>query len=281
MKRTLRQIVFGLAALAAVQAWPVPPAAAQGAQDAQDAQAPRGGETFQVMDHQVEPLTGLYRVIADVNVRAGPGTDFKRLLGLDQGDQVRAVGKPADKDWIVVNKDGETLGFVYAPVLTRVVDGELSEQFFGTRMVADKHGGVACDYRFRFDGKVPVEGAGFDTADYEIRFRCASAGGARIFYAHMYLTEGVVDEQQGLHLIGLDVRSIGDGMDEFLETRYHYHPKSGRVSFEGHSLPRFALPPAVLEFESASIKDALTRALEAAIDSWTEEAWTHLFAKAG
>lgn len=232
-----------------------------------------------VMEHEVVPLVGIYEVTKDVNVRSGPGTEFKRLAGLKEGDRVRAIGKPKDASWMAISKGGETLGFVYSPVLIPVVDGALDEQFFGSYMSEDKQNGVACDYRFRFEGKVKVEGDAFETSDYEIRFRCASQVGAKIFYAHMFLTEAPVKTPKGLHLIGLDVRSIGDGMEEFLATRYLYHPKSGAMSFEGHSLPRYATPPKVQDFETENVKDALKQALEASIDSWTDEAWDVLLKK--
>lgn len=236
-------------------------------------------EPVMVMDHEVVPMVGLYEITKDVNVRAGPGTDFERLAGLDAGERVRAIGKIQGTSWMAISKDGETLGFVYTPILVPVVDGALGEQFYGSYMGADPDDGVACDYRFRFEGKTRVEGGDFETADYEIRFRCASQVGAKIFYAHMFLTEAPVKTKQGLHLIGLDVRSIGDGMEEFLTTRYLYHPKTGVMTFEGHSLPRFATPPKVQKFETENIKDALTQALEASVASWTGEAWDELLKK--
>lgn len=236
-------------------------------------------EPVMVMEHEVAPMVGLYEITKDVNVRAGPGTDFERLAGLKAGERVRAIGKVQDTSWMAVSQDGETLGFVYTPILAPVVDGTLGEQFFGSYMAQDRDDGVACDYRFRFEGKTVVEGGNFETADYEVRFRCASQVGAKIFYAHMFLTEAPVKTKQGLHLIGLDVRSIGDGMEEFLTTRYLYHPKTGAMTFEGHSLPRFATPPKVQAFETDGIKDALTQALEASVASWTAEAWDELLKK--
>jgi len=236
-------------------------------------------EPVMVMDHEVAPMVGLYEITKDVNVRAGPGTDFERLAGLKAGERVRAIGKVQDTSWMAISQDGEMLGFVYIPILVPVIDGSLGEQFFGSYMAQDREEGVACDYRFRFEGKTMVEGGDFETADYEVRFRCASQVGAKIFYAHMFLTEAPVKTKQGLHLIGLDVRSIGDGMEEFLTTRYLYHPKTGAMTFEGHSLPRFATPPKVQTFETDGIKDALTQALEASVASWTAEAWGELLKK--
>ena len=233
-----------------------------------------------VMDHDVLPITGQYVVTKDVNVRKGPSTKFKRIAGLLTGERVRAIGKSEEGDWMAVSKGGETLGFVFMKMLAPVVDGTLNEQFLGSFMANnDNADGVACDYRFRFERKVDVQGAQFQTADYEIRFRCASQKGALIFYGHMFLTEGAVKERQGLHLIGLDVRSIGDGVQEFLSTRYLYHPKSGKMTFNGHSLPRFAHPPKVQDFATTSVKDALKQALEASMTSWTQVAWDTLLTK--
>lgn len=236
----------------------------------------QGHDAVEVMGHEVEPQTGVYVATDDVNVREGPGTDFKRVDGLKDGDRVHSIGKSQDGKWIAVSKDGETLGFVYAQILKPVIDGILGEQFFGSYMHQEKQGGIACDYRFRFDGKVQVEGDSFSTSDYEVRFRCASQKGARIFYAHMFLTEAPVKSRSGEHLIGLDTRSIGDGMDEYLSSRFLYDPKTGMMTFNGHSLPRFAKPPKTQEFETEGIKDALVKALEACIDSWTDAAWETL-----
>ena len=236
----------------------------------------QGHDAVEVMGHEVDPMTGVYVATDDVNVRGGPGTDFKRVDGLKDGDRIRAIGKSKDGKWIAASKDGETLGFVFARILKPVIDGTLGEQFFGSYMHQTKQGGIACDYRFRFDGKVKVEGDSFSTSDYEVRFRCASQQGARIFYAHMFLTEAPVKSKSGEHLIGLDARSIGDGMDEYLASRFLYQPKNGKMKFNGHSLPRYANPPKTQEFDTKDIKDVLVQALESSIDSWTDAAWEAL-----
>ncbi|PCI41923.1 MAG: hypothetical protein COB46_02280 [Rhodospirillaceae bacterium] len=236
-------------------------------------------QTITVLDVELTAMSGVFEVTKDVNVRSGPDTTFKRVAGLKEGTRVRAIGKHAKGGWIAVSKDGETLGFVFAKMLVPVVDGALDEQFMGSFTSSNKDIGVACGYRFRFERKVKVEGASFDTADYEVRFRCASAKGGATFYAHMFLTESPVIARKGVHLIGLDVRSIGDGFEEYLTTRYFYHPKTGKVTFNGHSLPRFATPPKSQAFETTSIKDALVQTLEASVASWTPKAWETLFTK--
>lgn len=231
-----------------------------------------------VMGHDVVPKKGLFEVASDMNVRDGPGTDYERVDGLSKGDRVRAVGRTEDNEWVAVSRDGTTLGFVYAPLLVPIVDGTLPEQFFGQITSDDLLGGIACEYRFRFERKLDVEGEDFQTADYEVRFRCASQQGGALFYVHMFLTEAPVNMSEGMHLIGIEARSVGDGMVEFLSTDFLYHPKTGELVFDGHSLPRFALPPQAQTYKTKTLKEALKTALEAAVGSWTEEAWTTLFA---
>lgn len=241
---------------------------------------PQAPATVTVMGHEVLPKKGIYDVTTDLNVRSGPGTKFSRIKGLKSGTRVRAVGKTEDGDWMAISVDGVTLGYAYAPLLVAVVDGALAEQFTGSYMSEQVGDGIACDYRFRFERKSDVQGGSFETADYEVRFRCASQKGAALFYGHMFLTEAPVHERKGLHLISLDVRSIGDGMEEFLTSNFLYNPKTGQMTFDGHTLPRFALPPKVQKYQTTSVKDALQQALEASIACWTEEAWATLFSSA-
>jgi len=69
-------------------------------------------EPVMVMEHEVTPMVGLYEITNDVNVRAGPGTDFERLAGLKAGERVRAIGKAQDTSWMAISQGGETVGFV-------------------------------------------------------------------------------------------------------------------------------------------------------------------------
>lgn len=266
-----------LAALAFVGS--VAHAQEEGVPDVPGIEAEAVPQVVTVMGHDVSPKKGLFEVTSDLNVREGPGTDFARIDTLEEGARVRAVGASDDGEWVAVSRGGDTLGFVYAPVLIAVVDGTLEEEFYGS--FTSTHAiGVACDYRFRYEGKSEVQGADFETADYEVRFRCASRRGAAISYGHMFLTEGPVVERKGLHLIGLDMRSIGDGMAEYLSTSFLYHPKTGALTFDGHTLPKYALPPETQEFETETLKDALVTALETSMSSWTAEAWDTLFTMA-
>ncbi len=241
-------------------------------------------ETVNVLGRKITPQKGLFQAIKDVNVRAGPGTRFARVGGLNAGEQVRVIGKTAGGAWLAVRRDGVTLGFVYAQALVPILHGALDKEFFGSYPVPGKgpatRPDVACSYRFRFEREVAVEGEVFKTADYEVRFRCAAKHAATIFYAHMFLIESPVDRRKNLYQIGLEARSIGDGFEKYLITTYLYNPKTGTVTFDGHSMPHFARPPKVRTFKTTSLKEALKQILDTSITGWTKKAWDSIFAKA-
>ena len=52
-----------------------------------------------------------YRVLADVNVRQGPGNDFPRGGSLARGTKVRVIGE--HKGWLQIRLSHGTDGFVY------------------------------------------------------------------------------------------------------------------------------------------------------------------------
>jgi tetratricopeptide (TPR) repeat protein len=60
------------------------------------------------------PTTGegrLYRAVADVNLRQGPGNDFPRIGAIARGTVVRVDGE--DKGWLRLRLQGGGYGFVY------------------------------------------------------------------------------------------------------------------------------------------------------------------------
>lgn len=225
------------------------------------------------MGIEIIPKTGTYAITADANVRKGPGTENAVIGSIKQGERVDVVGQVEGKDWYAVSKGGEILGFVYSKIMIPVVDGTLFEE---TRGVLIQKSSV-CDYRFRFEGKTEVEGGAFDTSDYEVRFRCAGEKGTVVFYSHMFLTEATV--KKSFHQIAMDVRSIGDGMEKYLTTNFLYDPKSGELKFDGHSIPKFAIPPKMEKMNAKTFQEALLLVMKTSVSSWTDDAWASLFAK--
>lgn len=231
-------------------------------------------KTITFLDVEIIPKGGTYATNSDANIRNGPGTEFEVLSGIKQGEYVYRVGQPEGKDWFAIaTEEGKALGFIYSDVLVPVVDGTLKEETRGVIMQKN----IVCEYRLRFEGKSTVEGGEFDTSDYEIRFRCAGEGGRAVFYSHMFLTEAAVNKS--FHQISMDVRSIGDGMEEYLTTGFLYNPASGELRFDGHSIPKFAIPPNEEKQKVKNLQEALIAVMKTSVLSWTQAAWDRLFAK--
>lgn len=72
---------------------------------------------------QVPPLdmnkSGTYRAQSTVNVRGGPGTDYKQVGRISAGESVSVIGKVDGKTWYLIEDDGVGSGFVYANALRR------------------------------------------------------------------------------------------------------------------------------------------------------------------
>lgn len=52
----------------------------------------------------------------NLNVRGGPGTDYRILHTLKEGTPVPVLGQAKDSDWFVIAEGGKAAGFVYAPM---------------------------------------------------------------------------------------------------------------------------------------------------------------------
>lgn len=59
-----------------------------------------------------------YRASTSSNVRGGPGTDYRKVGALAEGEVVDVVGKVQGKDWLMISDGSAGSGFVYAPLLT-------------------------------------------------------------------------------------------------------------------------------------------------------------------
>lgn len=58
-----------------------------------------------------------YSTSHDVNVRGGPGTDYKVVDSLKGGEHVKVVGQVIGKPWYMVSRNGVGSGFVYTSLL--------------------------------------------------------------------------------------------------------------------------------------------------------------------
>jgi uncharacterized protein YcfJ len=69
---------------------------------------------------QVPPLDLIgapYRATGGTNVRGGPGTDYKTVGQLGEGETVVVAGKVQGQDWYMINQGGAASGFVASSLL--------------------------------------------------------------------------------------------------------------------------------------------------------------------
>ncbi len=221
----------------------------------------------------VTPLFGTYLVLKDVNVRGKPGTRAKRLGKLRKGDRVEAVGK-AEGAWLAVAREGEGLGFVFAPMLLPLIDGALETDIEGR---APLPGGEFCDYSIRFEGKSPVEGGLFETSDYEVAYRCPGDDGDLEFSTYMFITEAPYQlSPNHVYQISIDVTDVSGGYDEILSTVFLFEARRRRVIFDSVSLREFRRSAAAGKRPASTVAEALSAAVEMAPGMWNDKVWRTL-----
>lgn len=93
-------------------------------------------ESLEFMGVTVEPLGGIYQVVSDVNVRAGPSTDTGRVGQAATGTELEAVGR-VQSGWIAVRRGGRDLGFIYDAYLQVVKPAPLERDGEGRLIDAE------------------------------------------------------------------------------------------------------------------------------------------------
>ncbi|MEO4046846.1 SH3 domain-containing protein [Pseudomonas sp. CAU 1711] len=68
-----------------------------------------------------------YQAIKSANVRNAPSTDASKVGGLAPGSTFTAIGR-TDNDWIMVGRQGVSIGYVYAPLVQPAKPAQLASQ---------------------------------------------------------------------------------------------------------------------------------------------------------
>ncbi|MEA3291119.1 MAG: caspase family protein [Pseudomonadota bacterium] len=92
---------------------------------------------------EIEPLDQPYAAIKNANVRERPDVRSKRIDSLRAGEKVTALGKVAGRNWHLVARKGEEIGYVYGALLapvTPVLDGKAAADFKATVPAKDGTG---------------------------------------------------------------------------------------------------------------------------------------------
>ncbi len=64
----------------------------------------------------LEVIDAYYVPTVNLNVRGGPGTDYRVLYTLKEGTAVPVIGRVSGSDWFAIAEGGEAAGFIYAPM---------------------------------------------------------------------------------------------------------------------------------------------------------------------
>ena len=226
----------------------------------------------------LKPLSGRYLVLKDVNVRAGPKTKTKRIGRLKAGEWVEAFGRPKDASWIAVKKDGEQLGFVFAPMLVPIIDSTLKKPLSGKIKEVNN---IKCSYTIKFIGKNSVQGEVFKTSDYEVYFKCRKKSRPFEFIAPMFITEGPYQVSRKPHYqISIDLLQVDSKKyEEHFSSIIIYQHNKKRVGFDTLTVKELGIKPTVKSKRAKSVSSALKGAVEIAVSTLGPEVWQSLVGK--
>ena len=223
-----------------------------------------------------KPPSVRYLAINDVNLRAKPTTNSAKTGNLKKGQTVEALGITKD-GWLNVKQGEGGNSFVYIAYLVPLIDGSLKSDLKGKVSTAE---GVSCAYAIHFTGKSAVPDEVFDTADYDVSWRCRHQGKDISFGAFMFITEApYAMSSDRIYQISLDMRDVGDGVEGTFSTIVLYDAKKKRVVLDSVSLAEFARPSPAKERPAASVPEALTGAAELAIGAWNAAVWAAIVAE--
>ncbi|MEK9751967.1 MAG: SH3 domain-containing protein [Rhodospirillaceae bacterium] len=232
---------------------------------------------LKVLGIAVKPAEGDYLVLKDVNVRAKPDNNAKRVAKLSNGDKVEAVGR-VKGPWYAVRQRGKVLGFVYGGILMPVVDGTLSEPVTGKIELAVIG---RCEFAVEFVGKSEAEPQRVEFADYAVQWRCTDPSGQKLqFTTPMFLSEGPYQgTRAAVHQITVDVLELAGGLEEVFSTHLLWDRDAKQIKYDSATEKKFihAKPPAPQP--AKTLAEALRKAVDTAAQCWTEAVWVALAKK--
>ena len=230
---------------------------------------PRVSEIFK--DMELNPVFGKFLVMKAINVRATPETGGAKLGTLTKGQTVHAVGRAPKTQWLAVRKDGTDLGFVYAPMLVRVIDGKIERPIVG--FIEDKTR-FSCRFEIRFEEKSDVEGTNLITSDYWTSLDCMRPDGHLTRELFMFLTETPYHPNHpGVFQISVEMNDVGEDYDEALAAVTLFNFDEGTVEMSGISPKSYMRKEKETSRKARDVETALSAALELTLHSWSDKAW--------
>lgn len=237
--------------------------------------ASAAAETFKGAELKSE--SGFYLVVKDVIVRDKPANQGGRAGSLKEGERIEVFGRTTG-NWLAVKKGDKRLGFVYAQGLLPLIDGAIDKDVTGKAAIGR---GAQCLFTIHFEGRSELEGELLQTADYDVAYRCESAGKKFSFNGPMFITEGPYQAStKAVYQVSVDLLDIAEDPDHVFSTVVFYDRDAGEVKLDTVSPPEFAGKAALTRKAAANVPEALAGAVEIALATWSDRVWDTL-AKAG
>lgn len=236
---------------------------------------------MQFMGEAITPAPGRFLVEKDVNFRAEPRTEGKRLGMLEAGKIINVVGRLPNSQWVAVVKKGKPLGFVYGSVLSPIVDGQIDEDVTGDVQVDPK---IRCGFRVHFIGKSEGVDDSVRTSDYDASIVCERDGARIRFPAQMFITEVPFDGSNKAQVfqINVDLLDTVHALPDVFSTTLMFDLDKGEVRFDQMTEKTYKRQTGGLEsLPATDVARALSSALEIALSNWSATAWDDIFARAG
>lgn len=242
---------------------------------------PAAAADIEFLGATIDPAAGKYVVGADANVRDSPSTNAKRVGKLEEGEVVDVVGKASGTAWFAVRQGETPLGFVYANLLTPVIDGEISEDVTGELQVQLD---LRCGYRIHFIGKTEGGQDVIQTSDYDASVVCERRGKRIRFPAQMFITEVPFDNSKKRRVFQINVDLL-DGVHSLIDifsTTMLFNLDEGRVIYDQMTEKTFERQNVELKsLPATNVARALGAAMELALRHWSEAAWDDIFSSNG
>ncbi|WP_206201894.1 SH3 domain-containing protein [Terasakiella sp. SH-1] len=208
-----------------------------------------------------------------VNVRATPGNKGKKLSKLAKRDIVTVLGRAKGTQWLAVSRQGDELGFVYAPSLTPMIDASFTAPLFGTIDLSENQKPV-CDFKVTHEGRDVEEEIIFVSSDYLASFDCKHKSDTFKFDAMMFMSEVPHDlGNKPIFQITLNLTEIATGYEEFLSATSLFDLMKQKVVMDAVSLKEFKEQDLRQSKDALNPKEAIEAALNLQLDSFNMRAW--------
>ncbi|MEO5336705.1 MAG: hypothetical protein H7841_07425 [Magnetospirillum sp. WYHS-4] len=223
------------------------------------------------MGQEVKPLEATFLVVKDFTLKSRPDNEGKAGKVVEKGERLRVVGRTHPSGWLAVRDDkGKDLGFIHESATVPTISGKLPKDIRAKAATGD---GIPCEYNIHFEGTTPIEDEAFETADYEVWFRCDLGQRKATFPTTLFITEAPYQMVRGGEFqISLDLLELrGEGDDTVLTTNLFYDFDKQRVRYDGASQDKLVQAPAEKERTVADVPSILTAAVELTLKSWTRK----------